>query len=635
MRGSFTAAADLFVPPDLDIRRFGDGSMILKSKLPLPPLPDHIGAHLRHWAERTPEAPFVAERDASGDWKIIRYAEAMESVRRLAAALLDRPLSTDRPIVILSGNSVSHLLITHAAMWVGIPVAPVSAAYSLASSDFVKLKEIASALTPGLIYAEDGVAFDRALQALDPGGTEVIIGRNQAPGRNFTPLDSLMQARPGEGVDRAHAGVGPDTIAKILFTSGSTGRPKGVINTQRMLCMVQEAVARLWRFPAERPPVLVDWAPWSHTFGGNFDTGFVLRNGGTLYIDAGKPIPGQFGPTLGNLRDVAPTFYLNVPRGLAMLADALEADEALCRNFYSRLDAMLYAGAALPKSLWDRYNALALRERGEIVPILAGWGLTETAPTVTKVHYFTGRSGNIGLPIPGTEIRLVPNGDKVEMRVRGPNVTPGYWRDEAATRGAFDADGWLVTGDACRLEDPADPAKGLLFDGRTAENFKLSSGTWVGVGMLRLASISAGSPVIEDVVVTGQDRDEVGLLVFLNAGACRLLPGCGALPMAELARDPTVRAAVAAALASMNAPGQGNSMRIARALILTEPPSIDAGELTDKGYLNQRRVLARRADLVERLYTTPTHPDVILAARNIPAGRGASPPLDIPTGTRS
>ncbi len=627
MQGSFTAADDLFVPPDLDFRRLGDGSMILKSKLPLPPLPEHIGAHLQHWAEATPEAPFVAERDATGEWKVTRYAEALTSVRRLAAALLQRPLSADRPIVILSGNSVGHLLITHAAMWVGIPVAPVSAAYSLASGDFAKLKEIVAALTPGLIYAEDGQAFDRALEALALPDIEVVVGRNAAAGRRSVLLSSLMDTPSGQRVDRAHAEVGPDTIAKILFTSGSTGRPKGVINTQRMLCMVQEAVARLWRFPANRPPVLVDWAPWSHTFGGNFDTGFVLRNGGTLYIDAGKPIPGHFDQTLHNLRDIAPTFYLNVPRGLAMLADALEADEALCRHFYSRLDAMLYAGAALPKSLWDRYNALALRQRGEVVPILAGWGLTETAPTVTKVHYPTRRSGNIGLPIPGTEIKLVPNGDKVEMRVRGPNVTPGYWRDEEATRGAFDADGWFVTGDACRLEDSDDPGKGLLFDGRTAENFKLSSGTWVGVGMLRLAAISAGSPLIEDAVVTGQDRDEVGLLVFLNADACRLLSGRDVRPMAELARQPEVRAAIAAALAAMNAPGQGSSMRIARALVATEPASIDAGELTDKGYLNQRRVLARRADLVERLYAAPTHPDVILAPPHIRDGSGAPLPL--------
>lgn len=612
MQGSFTAAADLFVAPDLDVRHLADGSTILKSKHPLAPLPDHIGRWLQHWAERTPQALFAAERDTGGAWRTLTYGQALATTRAIAAALLARPLSADRPIAILSGNSLNHLLLTQAALWIGIPVAPISAAYSLVSTDHAKLREIIGALTPGLIYVENGAAFEPALAALDLADVEVIAGSTPAPGRRSTALATLLEAEPGRSVDEAHARVGPDTVAKILFTSGSTGRPKGVINTQRMLCMVQEAVAGHWRFPGRRPPVLVDWTPWSHTFGGNFDTGFVLRNGGSLYIDAGKPIPGQFETTLRNLREIAPTFYLNVPRGLAMLADALEADTALCRSFYSRLDAMLYAGAALPKSLWDRFNTLSRRERGAAVPILAGWGLTETAPTVTKVHYPTERSGNIGLPIPGTELKLVPSGDKIEMRVRGPNVTPGYWRDPAATRAAFDAEGWFITGDACRPEDPEDLSRGLLFDGRTAENFKLSSGTWVTVGMLRLAAINAGSPVIEDAVVTGQDRDEIGLLVFLNVEACRQL--CGLLPLSELAATPAVRAAVAAALATLNAPGRGSSMRVARALILTEPASIDAGELTDKGYLNQRRVLARREALVERLYADPPAPDIILPA---------------------
>lgn len=619
MQGSFTQTGELFVPPDLDVRRLPDGSMVLTSRHALPPLPDHTGVWLSRWAEATPDAPFAAERDAEGKWRAVTYGETLAAARALGTALLRRNLSPERPLAILSGNSLDHLLLTQAAQWVGIPVAPVSAAYSLASGDHAKLKEIIAALTPGALYVEDGRLFERALAALALPGVEVIAGRHPPPGA--TPLAALGQTRPAPAAEAAHARVGPDTVAKILFTSGSTGRPKGVVNTQRMLVMVQEAVACHWRFPGRRPPVLVDWTPWSHTFGGNFDTGFVLRNGGTLHIDAGKPIPGQFEPTLANLREIAPTFYLNVPRGLAMLADALEADEALRRTFYSRLDAMLYAGAALPKSLWDRFSALSLAERGEVVPILAGWGLTETAPTVTKVHYRTERSGNIGLPIPGTALKLVPSGDKIEMRVRGPNVTPGYWRDPAATRAAFDAEGWFITGDACRPEDENDLARGLLFDGRTAENFKLSSGTWVTVGMLRLAAISVGSPVIEDAVVTGQDRDEIGLLVFVNQDACRRL--CGPLPLPDLAAAPPVRRAVAEALAALNAPGRGSSMRITRALIMTEPASIDAGELTDKGYLNQRRILSRRADAVDRLYAEPPGADVILASADILQGTAA------------
>ena len=414
-------------------------------------------------------------------------------------------------------------------------------------------------------------------------------------------------------MDAAFARVGPDTVAKILFTSGSTGQPKGVINTQRMMCANQESAAAAWVFLTDHPPVIVDWLPWNHTFGGNHNLNMMLRNGGTLYIDEGKPVPALIGRTVANLREVSPTVYFNVPRGYAALVDYLEKDEALRQKFFARLDLLFYAAAALPQSLWDRLEKLGLQARGRKVPFISSWGLTETAPAVTMVHYAIDRPGNIGVPGPGMEVKLAPVGDKLEIRVKGPNVTPGYFKAPDLTAKAFDEEGWLRTGDAVRLADPANPAAGLLFDGRTAENFKLSSGTWVNVGTLRTRVIAAGAPVIEDAVITGHDRDEIGLLIFPSlAGLRGLCPDLGAdAKLQDMIDHPAVEAALVEGLSRHNAMAQGSSMRIARCLILTEPPSIDANEITDKGYLNQRAVLAKRAALVERLHAEPAGPDVI------------------------
>jgi feruloyl-CoA synthase len=417
-------------------------------------------------------------------------------------------------------------------------------------------------------------------------------------------------------VDAAFARVGPDTVAKILFTSGSTGQPKGVINTQRMLCANQESIVAAWPFLAARPPVIVDWLPWNHTFGANHNFNMMLRHGGTLYIDEGKPVPALIGRTVANLREVSPTVYFNVPRGYAALLDHLETDEALQQKFFARLDMLFYAAAALPQSLWDRLEALGLKVRGKKVPFVSSWGLTETSPLVTMVHFPILRPGNIGVPAPGNSVRLVPDGDKLEIRVKGPNVTPGYFKSPELTAKAFDEQGWLKTGDAVRFADAADPAQGLLFDGRTAENFKLTSGTWVNVGMLRPAAIAAGAPVIEDAVVTGHDRDEIGLLIFPSlAGLRGLCPDLGAdAKLDDMVGRPAVREALAAGLARHNAVAQGSSMRIARCLLLTEPPGIDANEITDKGYLNQRAVLTRRAALVERLHADSPPAEVIVVA---------------------
>jgi feruloyl-CoA synthase len=405
-------------------------------------------------------------------------------------------------------------------------------------------------------------------------------------------------------------------VAKILFTSGSTGDPKGVINTQRMLTQNQESLALIWPCLTRRPPVLVDWPPWSHTFGGNHNLNMVLRNGGTLYIDEGKPVPGLIERTVANLKEVSPTIYLNVPRGYAMLLDHLERDAALAENFFRELDIVFYAAAALPQSLWERIERISEKTLGRRVPMIASWGTTETAPMATSVHYPIARAGNVGVPAPGSEIKLVPSGDRLEVRVRGPNVTPGYFKRPDLTREAFDAEGFYCPGDAMRLEDEGDPARGLIFDGRIAENFKLSTGTWVGVGALRVAAIAACHPVMEDGVLTGHDRDEVGLLVFPSLAGCRSL--CPDLPkqapIAALIAEPAVRAALAQGLKRLKEIGAHSSTRIARALLMAEPPSIDKGEITDKGYLNQRACLAQRRALEERLHAEPPPPEAVLPA---------------------
>jgi feruloyl-CoA synthase len=553
-----------------------------------------VGDWLERWAASAPERTFLAERGEpetgqGRGWRRVAYGEALGAVRSIARGLLDLGAAPDRPVVLLSDNGVDHALVQLAAMHAGIPAAPVSPAYSLASRDFAKLREILDTVGPGVLFADDAALFAGAIAAASPGARVPLVS-SRGPG-----AARIRELRSCAPLERVATEVGPDTIAKILFTSGSTGSPKGVVNTQRMLCSNQQAIAQVWPLLAERPPVVVDWLPWSHTFGGNHNFNMVLASGGTLFIDAGKPAPGRFDETVANLREVSPTLYFNVPRGFERLAGALEEDAALGERFFADLDLLFYAAAALPQSTWERLERLAARHRpGKSVPFVSAWGSTETAPLVTSVHFPIDRAGVIGLPAPGCELKLVPvsrdgaGEAKLEMRVRGPNVTPGYWERGGRVRPiALDDDGFLSTGDAGRLEDPAVPARGVVFDGRTAENFKLSSGTWVMVGELRVRAITACAPLVQDAVVAGHDRDSVALLLFLAPSS---------LPPPEL------RARLAASLRAHNAANPGTSSRIARALVLEEPASIDAGEITDKGYINQRAVLDRRSALVEQLY---------------------------------
>jgi feruloyl-CoA synthase len=527
---------------------------------------------LVQWSDRAPDRVFLAERSPSGSWRKLTYRETYGAVRRIAQALLDRGLGPQRPVAILSDNGIDHALLSLAAMHVGIPAAPISPAYSLMSKDFGKLKAIFELVRPGLVYAADPQKFALALAAV---------------GATSTPVAELLETNPGSTQEREHAKVKPETVAKILFTSGSTGIPKGVINTHRMLCANQQMLAQAWPFVEDRPPVVVDWLPWNHTFGGNHNFNLVLRNGGTMYVDGGKPVPGLVDTTARNLKEVAPTLYFNVPRGYDLLLPFLEKDAELRRNFFRELDVIFYAAAALPQNLWDRLKILATTE-GRTPAMLSAWGSTETAPLATSVHFPMQRAGVIGLPVAECELKLVPSAGKLEVRVRGPNVTPGYYKRDDLTRAAFDAEGFYRIGDAVKFADPDDPSKGIVFDGRVAEDFKLSTGTWVHAGAVRVKLIAAADPLIQDAVITGHDRIEVGALVFLSPGTKDMSPDA-------------ISSRLSTVLAQLAQEG-GSSMVPRRLLVMNEPPSIDANEITDKGYMNQRAVLERRAALVEKLY---------------------------------
>jgi feruloyl-CoA synthase len=588
-----------------------DGAIVLRSLVPLEEHPVNAAAAIRNWAEETPERTFVADRDGGG-WRRLTFGEAWRQAVAIGQALLDRGLSPERPLAILSGNSVEHAVLTYAGMTVGVPVAPISVAYSLLSRDHEKLRRIIELVRPGLVFADDGQRFGAALADLDLDRIEVVTCGPAPPDLATTEFAELTTTEPTAAVARAYRAVGADTVAKILFTSGSTGEPKGVLTTHRMLTANQQQLVQVWPFLLDTPPVLVDWLPWNHTFGGNNNLGVVASRGGTLYIDHGRPADGMFDATVANLREVSPTIYYNVPAGFSMLVPRLEADPKLAASFFARVQVIVYAGAALPQHLWERLDAAAAATTGERIVLSAGWGSTETAPMATFSHFPTERTGNIGVPVPGVELKLVPAGDRYEMRVRGPNVTPGYFRRPDLTAAAFDDEGFYRINDAGRLIDPVDPAKGLEFAGRIAEDFKLGTGTWVHVGPRRLAVLAACG-VMRDAVVTAPDQEYLGLLVWLQEAEAQHVASEGAADdLPALGADPAVREAVRQGVARHNKEHTGSSERIRRVLLLTEPPSIDAGEITDKGYVNQRRVLERRAALVDRLYGDPPSEDVVV-----------------------
>ncbi|MCP5089050.1 MAG: feruloyl-CoA synthase [Rhodobacteraceae bacterium] len=592
-----------FAPPLVERQDLDDGSFILRSPVKLKPYANNICQWLENWASKTPNRIFLAERDETGNWAEYSYSQARSMARAVAQALMGRNITAERTVMIVSDNSVDHAIMYLGGIMAGIPVSQITPAYALMSQDHGKLKHVFNVLNPSLIYAPDGRIYEKALKALDLEGVEVVVSKNPPAELAATPFSSLLATTETPDVDVSVSALDPDGVAKILFTSGSTGLPKGVINTHRMMCSNQQALAQCWPFIENRPPVLVEWLPWSHTFGSNHNFNLALRNGGTMYIDAGKPAPGLVDTTVKNLKDVAPTIYFNVPRGYDQLIPFLESDDSFRDHFFSNLDTLFFAAAALPQNLFRRLQDLSLAARGSEIPMTTAWGSTETAPLTTSVHFAIDRSDLLGLPAPGSEVKLVPSGGKLEARIRGVNVTPGYYGRPDISRDAFDEDGFYRIGDAVKLANPDNPAEGLVFDGRIAEDFKLMTGSWVSASTIRTAAIAAANPMIQDAVVTGHDRDEIGLLVFANAPALAEVAGLPPeSPVSELTRDPKVKAELIRKLDLYNKDHPASSQRIGRMLILLAPPDLDAGEITDKGYINQRAVLENRADQVAQLY---------------------------------
>jgi feruloyl-CoA synthase len=592
-----------FGRPDIAVERRPDGTVLLSSRHPVGAYEESVPAVLRARAAEHPDWALAAQRDQQDRWVELSYGEARTKADALAQAFVDLGLGPDRPVMILSGNSVEHLLVTLAGYTAGVPVAPISVAYSLMSADHARIRQIAELVEPGLVFAEDAGPFGAALDAVAP-RAETLVARGDRAGA--LRLDDLLATSPGAEVDDAFAAVGGDTTAKLLFTSGSTAVPKGVINTHRMLCSNQAMLRHIWPFLESEPPVLVDWLPWSHTFGANHNLNLVLFNGGTMYIDDGKPAPPLFPRTLAALRDIAPTVYFNVPAGFALLAPALERDDELARHFFSRLRFMFYAGAALPEALAVRLRELAARVADHDVPLTSSWGTTETAPGATSAHFAGAAMGCIGVPIPGVSIKLAPEREKLEIRVAGPNVSPGYYRAPELTAAAFDDEGYYRSGDAGSLVDEDDPNQGVLFDGRVAENFKLMTGTWVTAGTLRLRLLSAAR-VLSDAVICGHDREYVAALAWVNQAEARKLLSSDEDVALD---DRRLREHLGEALAALNR-GAGSAARVERLVLLSSPPSLDAGEITDKGYLNQRACLERRAGVVEVLYADEVAEGVI------------------------
>ncbi len=608
-----TTRSRLFGALDPVVETRPDGVIVVRSAKPLPPYPASLIDRLEHWARVAPDRAFLAERAADGRWRTLTFGAAYETILHVGAALLARGLSEERPALILSGNSIDHALLSLAGMAVGAPTCPISTAYSLISQDLGKLAYAFDLLTPGLVFAADGRAYGRALGKAKERGIEIVVGDDSAEALGATPFSDLTERPISSAALSARAAVGPDSIAKFLLTSGSTGFPKAVTNTQRMLCSNQAMLGEALAFLKDEPPVLVDWLPWAHTFGSNHNFGIALYNGGALYIDEGKPVPAGIGASVANLREIAPTIYFNVPKGFEALLPHLQEDDALRRHFFSRLKLMFYAGAGLSKPVWDAYRDLAIATLGHPVAMTTSLGSTETSPGALINVREADRPGIVGVPHRGVELKLAPNSGKLEARLRGPNIMPGYWRRPDLSQSAFDSEGFYLIGDALRLAEPNNFAAGFEFDGRVAEDFKLATGTWVSVGPLRVNFVGQFDPLVNDAVVAGHDRDDVGMLVFPNEDATRkLAPHLPAdAPFADVLADERVKDAFQERLAAHARTATGSSSRVMRIALLADPPSMDLGEATDKGSLNQRAVLANRSADVEALYAPEAKPHIV------------------------
>lgn len=591
------------------LRDGAPGTQYLRAETPLRPYRERMTDRLHHWAEAAPERTFIARRarladGGTGDWLRVSYAEALQKARAIGQALLARGLDAERPVAILSENGIEHALLALGCLYAGVPYCPVSPPYSLVSQDFDKLRHVLATLTPGLVFAADAARYARALEATLPAdaGVEIVLAEGELPGRATTSFDALAATVPTPAIDAAMQATGPDTITKFLFTSGSTKMPKAVVNTHRMWCANQQQLRQSIPALGDEPPVLVDWLPWNHTFGGNHNVGIVLDNGGTLYIDEGKPTATGMAETLRNLREIAPTIYFNVPTGFEAIAQAMETDPVLRRNLLSRVKMFFYSGAALSQPVWDSLHRTQEAEVGERIVMGTGLGMTESGPFALYVTGPDVKSGDVGLPAAGIELKLIEVDGKTEVRYRGPNITPGYWRAPEATAEAFDEEGFFSTGDAVKWIDDADIHRGLRFDGRIAEDFKLATGTFVSVGPLRAKIATAGSPYVQDAVLTGINLKEVGALVFPTQKVRQLAGLDAGASMRQVLESAPVQAHFQQVLDQLAAASTGSANRIARLHLMSEPPSIDKGEVTDKGSINQRAVLKHRAALVEALH---------------------------------
>ena len=579
------------------------GVIVLKSRIPLENRPHRMTERLAHWAGKTPGKVFIGQRDAEGVWRTLTYAETFEKVKSLAQYLLQSDVSPDRPLAILSENSIEHGLIALAALHIGVPYSPIAPAYSLRSTDYAKLRHTIELLTPGLVFVQHGRQYEKALQAVARDIKTVTVNDHL----DFSiPFEDVLKTKPTPAVHAAFENIRPDTMAKILFTSGSTGLPKGVVNTHGNITTNWQQITQTFPFMADGDLTLVDWLPWNHTFGGNHNFGLTLFNNGTLYLDGGNPTPKGIDTTLRNLRDIAPTVYFNVPKGFEELITHLRHDEPLRKHFFSRLQMFFYAGAGMPQHVWDALEELAWQTTGKRLLIASGLGMTEASPSAlfnTRTGSF---SGMLGVPVPELEVKLVPNGGKLEAHFKGANITPGYWRDPAATANAFDTEGFYRTGDALKFVDPDRPEAGMIFDGRIAEDFKMDTGTWVNVGILKAALIAAGKGLIQDAVITGHDRSFLGAIVFPELNFCKKLTGkSDGADLKEIVHDPSLLAALQAVLNDFAGQNTGSSTLIKRAVFADFALSIDKGEITDKGSINQRMILANRAAVADMIYHEP------------------------------
>jgi len=586
-----------YLPHKAHLEYRDDGSMIFRSDYPLDPVVSNTGEWLHRWAATAPDHIFLSERKAE-TWRDLSYAEVLAHVRAIAASLLARGLGASTPIVILSGNSADHALLSLGAQYVGVPVVPVAEQYSLIPEAHPRLVYVLNKVRPAMVFAETAAPFAAALALPELAEVEIVASDIRGAGREVTAFGDLLSPKPGREVDNAHARVGPDTVAKILFTSGSSSDPKGVLTTQRMMCANQAQVASVLPFLKSRPPRIVDWLPWNHVFGGSHNLNMMLAHGGTMVIDTGKPTSAGFPTSVENIRARAGTMSFNVPVGYSMLVHAMEEDLSLREAFFADLDLIFYAGASLRQEIWTRLEEFAREVGGRLPLMISSWGLTETAPACVMLHEPVTRSGLIGVPLPGVEVKLIPDPDlRCEIRVRGPNVMPGYFEDPAKSAAAFDEEGFFITGDAVRFVDPAHPERGLVFDGRVSEDFKLTTGTWVQAGRLRMEALEALRDLVQDVVICGHDRGEVGLFIFPKPDHVH-----GHNTSEGAVIDPILQFEIEAVLREMARHATGSAKRISRALILAEPPSLKDGELTDKGSLNVRKIITRRAELLERLY---------------------------------